>query len=139
MQCISSVTNRTIEIKINRSFSAAASDKYRVPQGYVFGLILPTLYTSPHTHITQQHGLDFYLYPIDIPLHTPIAKQSTNVNGYLNIHDMSLVRIQFSPSLLDNKEMQNDFEDILQRTMLWRYQINIFTLLDYKGHVYLEL
>ena len=69
MRFESYLTGRKQAITINKTSSSECDLIYRVPQGFVLGLILFTCYTKPLGAIARERGLSLHMYADDTQLY----------------------------------------------------------------------
>ena len=72
------LTDRYQRVKIANCFSAVLPTSCSVPQGFVFGPLLFTLYTTPLSSVIQTHNLDQHLYADDTQIYLSLATLDTN-------------------------------------------------------------
>ena len=64
------LSGRTHSIKVGSTLSHPVTQQYRVPQGFVLGLILFSLYTNPISSIIQSHSsINYHFYTDDTQLY----------------------------------------------------------------------
>lgn len=70
------LSDRTQYVRIQDVFSDVHSLPYGVPQGFVLGPLLYSLYTSPLGDIARSHGLSYHFYADDTQLYLSFETSS---------------------------------------------------------------
>ena len=106
------LTSRTQTVSLGQTQSDPSELLQGMPQGYVLGPVLFTLYTGPIGQIVRQHRLDFHLFADDSQLYVSFKIKDTSDEMRITSLYCSVVKFNYlyhQKQIFENMKIHNGF------------------------------